>query len=231
LEEIEAKLRTLGCTSEAEEREAARCQVMALQARERMLREQRQRTVSDESRPESSEPEAALPTAPTADQAGPAPSSAVGTEGLPPPAIPEALAGLWDANLLHQLAIDPSFRLQAAPAGGQPDLGREVAAQAKRAVFHLMAEELSTTPPSARMAALGLRQLVEDLQACTLPRQAALRDEIQAAFDIDLLCQQVLVGPYCSVPAVTAHFCGCGVAVDVNVRVCVCVCKAGAQGL
>jgi hypothetical protein len=186
LQDLEDKLRTLGHPQQAEECEALRCAQLAEQEKAHRLMEERLRTVSEEtglSAYDVTDDESAdVPGSPsTADQ------------------LPAALCNMWDASLLHQLAVDPNFKLsteenpedEGDEVHAKMTLEQRIAQQTKRAVFDQMRHELSHPADGMATVTAGLRQLVEDLQACTLPRQERLREQLQQQFDVQLMVQEV----------------------------------------
>lgn len=79
-----------------------------------------------------------------------------------------ALSDLWDASLLHNVAIDPTFKLKDPTE-----------------------EELASITDDAIPLIQRLSMQVEMLQASSLPRQEALRHRITEALDLELAEQQV----------------------------------------
>ena len=186
LQDLEAKLRTLGHPQEADECNARRCSLLAEEEKAQRLLEERLRTVSEETGLSANDA--------TDDESPDEPESPSAAEQLP-----AALRNMWDASLLHQLAVDPSFKLSTEEdpeegndgEGTQMTLEQRIAQQTKRAVFDQMRHELGHPAAGLATVMAGLRQLVEDLQACTLPRQDRLRGQLQQQFDVQLITQEV----------------------------------------
>eukprot|EP00730_Choanoeca_flexa_P015112 TRINITY_DN6855_c0_g1_i3.p1 TRINITY_DN6855_c0_g1~~TRINITY_DN6855_c0_g1_i3.p1 ORF type:complete len:876 (+),score=286.72 TRINITY_DN6855_c0_g1_i3:250-2877(+) len=189
LDDLEAKLRALGHTEEADQCNEHRCVMLAQQEKEQREQAERYRTVSEET--------SAFSTNEMSDDEG---AEDVAASPTPVEQLPESLRNMWDASLLHQLAVDPSFKLGTEDEAVEDDafmsLEQRIAQQTKRAVFDQMRQELAHPSDGVATLTAGLRQLVEDLQACTLPRQERLRNIIADQFDVALLAQQLTHGAF-----------------------------------
>eukprot|EP00045_Choanoeca_perplexa_P009814 m.95971 g.95971 ORF g.95971 m.95971 type:complete len:872 (+) comp15037_c0_seq1:256-2871(+) len=191
LHDLESKLRKLGHSQEADACEEQRCTQLAEQQKLQQQLEERLRTVSEETGLSANDA--------TDDESANDPESPSATEQLP-----AALRNMWDASLLHQLAVDPNFKLSTEETPDDDDedseahmtLEQRIAQQTKRAVFDQMRHELSQPDNGLATVMAGVRQLLEDLQACTLPRQERLRKQLQDQFDVQLMAQQLEHGAF-----------------------------------
>lgn len=195
---VEERLRAMHATRQAEACESQRCQRQQLQARRQSRMVSRARTVSGEGHamppPPVDNPAAAAAVCAAkamgvnvAETATAATAEAVEAVAEEAPILPAGLTALWDASLLHEIAVDSQFQLRRE----HPE---HVDAQ-RQALLDAIERELQAQPRphTDRFAAL-LTEVRDGLQACTLPRQERLRQEIAGRLDVELICQQAQAG-------------------------------------
>uniref|UniRef100_A0A914XF29 T-complex 11 n=1 Tax=Plectus sambesii TaxID=2011161 RepID=A0A914XF29_9BILA len=97
--------------------------------------------------------------------------------------------GLDKMTLVHEMAVNPSFRIEA-PTPVEGSLHQKVRDAMHRAFWTALADDLKQTPPNYEHAFALLVEIRELLMSLLLPQHTRLREEIEEHLDLKLLQQQ-----------------------------------------